>query len=232
MPDHHKVCMKGTIFNQEQFDPIVYGDQTLFIKTFPSSLGKTILHMQQNELFPYTVNSRGEPLKRVTPHYKLHEQFYIKEDWRVISILNYNSYPSNNGRYAVLYADDLNTVKSSEMQNGINTFLFNNTLQADCSIPNLEMKASCLMLPPSMPSWAARFVLEITSVKFKHLKDVTLQEVVSATGCEQMTLDNFCNAWNAKVGHSQAWEQNPVIGIYSFEINTLNGYTPSVLNGL
>lgn len=221
--------MKGNIFNPEQFDPIVYGAQTQFIKTFSASLGQLILHTHQNNPVPFTVDSKGAPFKQVNPHYKIGEQFFIKEDWRIISVQSHNIHSHLNGCKAIMYADDMNPVLSAgELQNGINTFLYSNSLAPDNSIPGFEFKASQFIPASSMPSWAARYGFIITSVAYKKLNDITLQEAVSVTGNEQITLASYRENWNAKAKNSQTWEKHPIIGLYTFEIMTLNGYAPSV----
>lgn len=220
--------MKGNIFNPEQFDPIVYGAQTLFIKTFSASLGQLILHTHQEEPVPFTVDSKGAPFKQVNPHFQFREQFYIKEDWRVISILSNTTQPHLSGRKAVMYTDDMNLVLSAgELQNGVNSFLYTHPLTLDTSIPGFEFKSSQPMTVSSMPSWAARYGFVITSAVYKHLGDITLSEAINATGNEQITLAGFRESWNSKAKRSQTWEANPVIGLYAFDIITLNGYAPT-----
>lgn len=220
--------MKGNIFNPEQFDPIVYGAQTQFIKTFSASLGQLILHTHQDDSVPFAVNSKGVPLKQVNPHFQIREQLYIKEDWRVISILSNTTQPHLAGRKAVMYTDDMNPVLSAgELQNGVNSFLYTHPLTPDTSIPGFGFKSSQPMTASSMPSWAARYGFIITSVAYKHLSDLTLTEAINATGDKQITLASFRESWNSKAKRSQTWEANPVIGLYAFDIIMLNGYAPT-----
>lgn len=221
--------MKGFLPG-EQFDAIVYGSQTAFIKTFPT-FGQVVIHAEAGEILPYKVNAQGSPGQVLKPHFTVGEQFYIKEPWRIASILSCDKHPDLDGHKTIVYNNDLSPVQSGgQIFNNINTLLFKERLQMDETIPGIKMKATNQYSDAAMPCWAARYGLHINAARFVNLRQLTLQELRYGTGKEDLTNDQFIDLWDhtAKRGHQ--WAQNPIIGYYEFSITQLNGYDGTTLD--
>lgn len=190
--------MKGLLLGNH-FDNVVYGLQTAFIKSYPLSA------------------------KKLSPHYNVGEEYYIKEEWKVIQILDYKLRPEMNGHKAILYSNDLNpALTAGFLFNGINSYLYNHHLLPDDSVPGLVMKSSPLNFDASMPSWAARYSLKITSATFPHIQQLTIDDLISVTGDATITFETFRIFWDA--GRRPHYDTDPIVGIYNFEITELNGY--------
>ena len=217
--------MKGVILG-ERFDTIVYGSQTAFIKIFPTT--RIIVHSKDGEILPFKMDVHGKPGLALKPHFRLGEQFFIKEPWQVASIISFNERPRLNGSKAILYSNDLNPVHSrGQMFSNVNTFLFNHAMQSDESIPGVEMKATVQYSEATMPCWAARYHLRIIAAGYIRIQELTLQQLINGTGKEDITIEDFLDSWNLRVRKGHQWSQNPVVGYYEFEIGELNNYVPS-----
>ena len=219
--------MKGILLSQKEFTSVVYGDQGCFIKAFPSSAEPVILITEKGKDVPYT-SSKGQPTRPAKPYYTLNQTYYLKESWQIISIIDYMDHPELNGSNAVFYCDDLN-LSNKDIAGELNSYLFDNAMNEDDSVPGLKMKSTPLSSDSSMPAWAARVGFQVISVRYAHLNELTTDDIYWGTG-EKLTLEEYRILWDTKAKRSQKWDKNPLVGLYEFNIVTLNGYDPELLN--